>query len=355
MIEIFEECVKLLRAGQNAMLVTVFESRGSAPRAAGARMLVRGDASILGTVGGGRLEHDAIGLSGSLLQQRRSAVQAFELTGKDVAGMDMICGGSGELWLHFLEAGNPAVLSVCQRVLEVLTQRKQAWLITELEELSREQDREYGLVAGDGSVCGQIKMSPELIEDWVQCPDATDIQVKTRESRRFLVEAISPGGTVHVFGAGHVSQQVVPLCKNVGFQAVVLDDRSEFACERRFPAASCIITLDSFDSWAGWGKVDADSYVVILTRGHAHDKTVLAQALRTSAGYIGMIGSRRKRDAIYQALLQEGFTAQDLQRVYSPIGLDIGAETPAELAVSIVGELIKNRAEKRAGRRQTCC
>ena len=68
-----------------------------------------------------------------------------------------------------------------------------------------------------------------------------------------------------------------------------------------------------------------------------------------------MIGSRRKRDAIYQALLQEGFTAQDLQRVYSPIGLDIGAETPAELAVSIVGELIKNRAEKRAGGRQTCC
>ncbi len=350
MIEIFEECVRLLRAGEDAVLVTVFESRGSAPRAAGARMLVRGDASILGTVGGGRLEHEAIELSGRLLQQRRSAVQAFELTGKDVAGMDMICGGSGELWLHYLEAGNPAAVSVCQRMLEVLTQRKQAWMITELEELSWEQEREFGLVAGDGLVYGQLKMSSELMEEWVQSPNATDIQVKTLESRRFLVEEISPGGTVYIFGAGHVSQQVVSLCKNVGFQAVVLDDRSEFACASRFPAAAGIITLDSFDSWAGWENVDADSYVVILTRGHVHDKTVLAQALRTPAGYIGMIGSRRKRDAIYQALLQEGFTSQELQRVYSPIGLDIGADTPAELAVSIVGELIKYRAEKRAGR-----
>ena len=161
--------------------------------------------------------------------------------------------------------------------------------------------------------------------------------------QRFLIESVRPGCTVVVFGAGHVSQQVVPLCENVGFRTIVLDDRSEYACQERFTSETEVMALDSFDNWGGL-TIDAGCYIVILTRGHIHDKNVLAQALRTSAGYIGMIGSRRKRDKIYQALREEGFMQQDINRVYSPIGLDIGAETPAELAVSIVGELIKIRA-----------
>ena len=124
---------------------------------------------------------------------------------------------------------------------------------------------------------------------------------------------------------------------------MVLDDRVEYANPGRFTGETEIRVLDSFDDWAGL-PIDAGCYIVILTRGHIHDKTVLGLALRTSAGYIGMIGSRRKRDKIYQALREEGFTQQDINRVYSPIGLDIGAETPEELAVSIVGELIQVRA-----------
>jgi xanthine dehydrogenase accessory factor len=93
-------------------------------------------------------------------------------------------------------------------------------------------------------------------------------------------------------------------------------------------------------------NIDENSYLVIVTRGHLHDKVVLTQALRSEAGYIGMIGSRRKRDKTYEVLLQEGFVKRDLDRVYSPIGTDIKAETPEELAVSIVGELIKVRAER---------
>ena len=149
--------------------------------------------------------------------------------------------------------------------------------------------------------------------------------------------------TVVLFGAGHVSQQVAPLCEKVGFRVMVLDDRVEYANPVRFTGETEIRVLDSFDDWAGL-PIDAGCYIVILTRGHIHDKTVLGLALRTSAGYIGMIGSRRKRDKIYQALQEEGFTQQDINRVYSPIGLDIGAETPEELAVSIVGELIQVRA-----------
>lgn len=147
-----------------------------------------------------------------------------------------------------------------------------------------------------------------------------------------------------MFGAGHVSRQVAKLAKMVEFRVVVLDDRETFANGERFPEADDIRVLAHFDQAFSGLAIDADSYLVILTRGHGHDQTVLAQALRTSAGYIGMIGSRAKRTAIYQALLKQGFSRADLDRVHSPIGVDIGAQTPEELGVSIVGELIYKRA-----------
>ena len=165
------------------------------------------------------------------------------------------------------------------------------------------------------------------------------------DNRRYLIEPLRNSGTVYIFGAGHVSQQIAPLSETVGFKTVVLDDRAEYANHERFPSSSEIILLESFDRLPELA-IDEDGYIVIVTRGHLHDKTILAWALKTKAGYIGMIGSRRKRDKIFEVLAGEGFGKQDIDRVFSPIGTDIGAETPEELAVSIVGELIKVRAEK---------
>jgi xanthine dehydrogenase accessory factor len=158
-----------------------------------------------------------------------------------------------------------------------------------------------------------------------------------------LVEPLMAASFLYVFGAGHVSKQIVPLANLVGFHVVVIDDREEFADPGFFPAAKEIRYLP-FEGAVERLAIDEASFVVIVTRGHIHDKTVLAQTLKTGARYIGMIGSTRKRDIIYQKLLEEGFTQQDLDRVHSPIGLDIGAETPEEIAVSIVAELIKTRA-----------
>jgi xanthine dehydrogenase accessory factor len=123
-----------------------------------------------------------------------------------------------------------------------------------------------------------------------------------------------------------------------------MDDRAEFANRQRYPEANTIKVLDNFDNC--FPELGTDDFVVIVTRGHQYDRDVLAQALKTKAGYIGMIGSKRKREAIYRSLLQEGFTELDLQRVYSPIGLDIGSDTPQEIGMSIVAELVKARAEK---------
>jgi xanthine dehydrogenase accessory factor len=130
----------------------------------------------------------------------------------------------------------------------------------------------------------------------------------------------------------------------VGFRISVCDDRQEFANRERFPEAHQIRILENFAQAFAGLAIGREDFVIILTRGHLHDKTVLAQALRTEAGYIGMIGSRKKRDAIYAALLKEGFDPADIDRVHSPIGLAIGAETPEEIAVSILAELIFVRA-----------
>jgi xanthine dehydrogenase accessory factor len=343
MIEVYSEALQLLRAGQDVVIATVFDARGSAPRTAGARMVVRADGSILGTIGGGRLEHDAIQAALASFSSRQSATYTFELTGNDVAGMDMICGGSGEVWLHFLSAANTKDCAVCQATVDVLVRREKAWLITELNSSEKQSEGQFALVGADFSVAGLLDLSSETLKQWTQDTTGLLVHVAITGNQRFLIEDVRPGYTVIVFGAGHVSQQVVPLCENVGFQAIVLDDRAEYACQSRFTRKTEVVVLDSFDNWNGL-PIDAGCYIVILTRGHIHDKTVLGLALRTQAGYIGMIGSRRKREKIYQALRDEGFSQQELNQVYSPIGLDIGAETPAELAVSIVGELIKVRA-----------
>jgi len=166
------------------------------------------------------------------------------------------------------------------------------------------------------------------------------------ETHQFFVESALPSETVYLFGAGHVSQQVALVAALVNFKTVVLDDRAEFANQERFLQADEVIVVTSFNQAFTGLAIDHDSYLVILTRGHVNDKTVLAQALRTKAGYIGMIGSRRKRDMVYQELLNEGFTQEDINRVHCPIGLNIGGETPQEIAVSIVAELIQVRSAR---------
>ena len=349
MREVYEEGLRLLQSGQDVVVATVFEAKGSAPRTAGAKMIVRPDGSILGTIGGGRLEHDAIEVACRLFDSRQSVIHRFELTGNDVAAMDMICGGSGEVWLHLLTAGDKNTSIVCQAMAGVLARRESGWLITEIGDGENTADRQFCLVGADRSITGRLRVDAGLLDEWIDNAGSLPAHTEIKGGERFLIEPIRPGRTVFVFGAGHVSQQVVPLCETVDFRAVVLDDRAEYACRPRFPAASEIRVMESFENWDGLA-IDEASFIVILTRGHIYDKVVLAKALRTSATYVGMIGSRRKRDKIYQALREEGFSQRDIDRVHSPIGMDIAAETPAELAVSIVGELIQVRAAQQSCR-----
>lgn len=346
MDKIYQECLRLLQCGQDAVLATIVEAKGSAPRTAGTKMIVRQDGTIMGSIGGGRLEHEVVAVAQNSFDNRQSVIYAFELTGDDVAEMDMICGGRGEVWLQFLSAVDPNNLLVCMAIADVLSHKKPGWLITEISTQESLTVRQFALVDEDRSITGRVLVNATLLEEWINHAGKMPTHIEIYNGHRFLIEPIRSKRTVFIFGAGHVSRQLVPLCEMVDFRTVVLDDREEYACRPRFPVASQIQVLESFENWERIA-INEDSFIVILTRGHMHDKTVLAEALRTPAAYVGMIGSRRKREIIFQALREEGFSQQDLDRVHSPIGLDIAAETPAELAVSIVGELIQVRAAQK--------
>ena len=164
--------------------------------------------------------------------------------------------------------------------------------------------------------------------------------------KRVFVEPCPAHGRVVLAGAGHVARHVACLAAKVDFYTVVMDDREAFASRERFPEADELRVVPSFENCFTGRDAEADAYLVILTRGHFYDLDVLRQALRTDAGYIGMIGSKKKRDAIYRALREEGADPKKLEAVHSPIGLAIGAETPEEIAVSIVSELIRVRARR---------
>jgi xanthine dehydrogenase accessory factor len=142
---------------------------------------------------------------------------------------------------------------------------------------------------------------------------------------------------------------VAPLARMVGFRVCVIDDRAEFASPERFPTADQLLVCAVPEAFVRIA-VSSQTYIAIVTRGHIHDRDALRAALATRPAYLGMIGSRRKRDLIYASLIAEGLAAEALGRIHCPIGLSIGAETPQEIAVSIVAELIQIRAQAHEGR-----
>ncbi|RIV20956.1 XdhC/CoxI family protein [Alicyclobacillaceae bacterium I2511] len=349
MNELYETCAQVLSSGEDVVLATIMSKKGSAPRTAGTKMLVRRDGSIVGTIGGGLLEAHVLNLARVGFQTGQSAVQEFQLTGNDVAGTDMICGGRVEVFVDFLSANVPHNVEFFQSAASLQRSGQQALLATELPGQAGDGARlERGLLFKDGRQVGSSL--PAVWRDpLLQSVRGGHPQQVTVGGTRYLLEAVHTLRTVYLFGAGHVSQQVAKLTSMVDFRTVVLDDREEFANRGRFPEADEILVADGFEHCVKDLPISADSYLVIVTRAHQHDLTVLAQALQTSASYIGLISSSRKRRLIYEALRESGVTEAQLARVYSPIGLPITAETPEEIAVSIVAELIKVRGEQRVG------
>ncbi|XXJ19376.1 XdhC family aldehyde oxidoreductase maturation factor [Desulfovibrio caledoniensis] len=315
------------------VLVTVVESSGSTPRSSGAKMAVRGDGTIIGTVGGGLAEARACRAAQEMLRSGAADGEArmmfVDMTQELAANSDMICGGGLSMLLEKAMPGGE-----CARV------------YSELDGLLRKGVAAALTTRIDGA--NSSGGGPRVIgHELAQGRPDSDVPVFTRDSDPMvLAEPFIPPAPLYIFGAGHVSRFTARVAAMVGFRTVVLDDREEFANRERFSEADEVIVLPSFAGCCDSFKDDAEAFVVIVTRGHLHDRNVLAEALRTKARYVGMIGSSTKRNQVYESLLSDGFTQADIDRCTSPIGLPLGGRTPEEIAVSIVGELIQVRAGK---------
>lgn len=299
---------------QPCYLVALIESEGSTPRTSGAYMLVGEKGLLYGTIGGGGMEYAAQ----QLAQQRLrcgggSFVKTFDLS--PVAGM--ACGGSCQVQFCYLTAAEE--LAVAEQALNAMKQHSPWWFLLPL---------------GDGNALPQIKKDLQL---------AGRRGVISIDGCAYYAEQYDYDGAVYVFGAGHVARELVPLLSHLGFKCIVLDDRAEFADAAAFPQAEHVQQVD-FTKLADVCSLTAKDYAVVMTRGHVHDANVERYLLTTHVGYIGIMGSKNKAAMARAALLADGYSEQQLARVITPIGIDIGSETPAEIAVSIAAQLIQTRA-----------
>ncbi len=355
MKDIFPKIKELFDQGRFSVLATIIRQAGPTPRGIGTKCLILDDGSFVGTIGGGILEARVIEEAGKVFDSGVSHRLFFTLKGTDVADTDMLCGGDVEVFLEPVSPKSLVHLAVFEDVLKARNRGGTGLLATAIERdmwLFGDVPKAFlnikGQKTGALSKAGEIENALLAKMDQIlgtKQPSIVDVQGKEGKNVEIFVEPVVSSPVLYVFGAGHVSRQIVPLATGVDFQVVVIDDREDFASTEYFPDAMNVHQF-SFERVMEKLSIDESSFLVIVTRGHMHDKTVLAQALKTKAKYIGMIGSSRKRKLIYEKLVEDGFKEEDLLRVHSPIGLEIGAETPVEIAVSIVAELIKVRAGK---------
>jgi xanthine dehydrogenase accessory factor len=256
--EVFAALGEALSRGEEAALVTIVSSNGSTPQRVGAKMLVFGDGRIVGTVGGGCYEHDAIGRARQVLASRKAVTVKYDLNDDFAEETGLVCGGQMEVFIEPIEA-SPAV---------------------------------------------------------------------------------------YIFGAGHVGYYLAKMAHEAGFGVHVIDDRAAFANSERFPFAVSVV-VDDIPGWLERTPIPATAYAVIVTRGHRNDLDALRALAPRDLRYIGLIGSRAKVARLYEQLLSEtNVDPARLERIHAPIGLDLGAVTPQEIAVSITAELIAVRRGK---------
>jgi len=253
-MDLYEEIVRLRRDGSRGAVATIVNVRGSIPSFKTAKMLVRDDGSIVGTIGGGCVEAEVWQAAREVMESERPRTLTFDLNNDPKYDTGLVCGGTLEIF----------------------------------------------------------------------------------------IEPILPPAELLIFGAGHVGTSLGRVAQMAGFDVTIIDDRETFANRERFPEAQQVIAED-FDKAVTQLSPGESSYIVIVTRGHRDDMRVLRWAVQTPARYVGMIGSKRKTITIFKELQQEGLAAQLFDRVHAPIGLDIGAITPAEIAIAIVAEMIAKR------------
>ncbi len=351
---IYQSLVGFLDSGEAVAVATVVRTRGSVPREVGAKMLIHPGGQHVGTIGGGCGEAEVIRAALDVVHTGQPTVVEVDLTQDISMESEGVCGGIMDVFVERWspQADRAAADELLPAVLESVEKKRSVALVTVVAATGPLADRvgRRAVLWLDGEPLGELGLGEGEAGLWEAARQALRqrrSQLVGRElggeSAEVFVEVQSRPPTLLIVGAGHIAQPLAQLGRLLDFEVVVLDDRPSFANEQRFPTADRVIVAD-FETALRDYPVDQDTYIVLITRGHQHDVPCLREVIDSPAAYIGMIGSRRRVNAVFQLLEQaDGVPAEKLRRVYSPIGLDIEAETPAEIALAIAAEIVKVR------------
>lgn len=324
-----------LDAGRQGMLATVIARTGSAPRDVGAKMFVAEDGSSYGTVGGGSLEHEVQKEAVERMNDKRAVIVHVRMDAKTVEAQGMICGGNVDV---LIEPVTREYSDLYGRLAVMETRGRMGVIVTGTGPEAYSKTLVEDNLAVSGDPVGERQADRYL--QYLQ-----ERKTVLVDGGSYIVEPVIPRVPLYIFGGGHISQYIVKMAKMVDFYVIVIDDREEFANQERFPDAD-EVRVDDFTGVFSDLPFTGEEFVVIVTRGHSHDADVLKAVLAKNTRYIGMIGSRRKVKMIFDLMRRNGFDENAISSVRAPIGLPIHAETPQEIAVSIVGQLVEVRGEK---------
>lgn len=336
MKKLFEIMDRELKAGNDITMVSVTATSGSTPRGSGARMIVGKEGRIYGTIGGGAVEYTSEQKALEVLENKKSYNHSYMLRKNEIQDLGMVCGGDVSCHFQYISPEDTNVREAVDYALELYDRGVDIWIITDVTE---------GAESGLAVYCRETGVKGMDVEEEFLA-GLTDEAINVEfNGRNLCAEQINNSQKVYIFGGGHVAQELVPALSRVKFNCIVIEDREEFAKRELFEGVTETRIVDMNDLDSVCKEITANDYVCVMTRGHANDLEVEKHVLKTDARYIGVIGSRRKIESVNAKLREAGYTDDDIARITTPIGLEILAETPAEIAVSITGQLIYERAK----------
>ena len=339
--EILAECARIAAGTSGAgagALASVAKRHGSLPMSATAKMLVTAGGARIGTVGGGCLEAEIIERAQDVLQNRVPALSSHSLNAELAGDYGLTCGGTAELFIEPVFA-DTRLAAVYAEAAALMARGERALMATGMDWSSGVVKAVATPDLHTGAQNTQLKFAMDAFDSKSELPLLDN---------GILVEPISGKPRLVVFGAGHVGARLAEAAAFAGWRVTVADDRSDFADAQRLPFAERVVVCDFHDVIAA-AQLDDDTYVVIATRGHQHDVVLAGQLVPLPLRYLGMLGSRRKVALTAKVLREWGITDEQIEKVRAPVGLSIGADTPEEIAVSVVAEMISVR---RAGSRR---
>lgn len=348
MKEVFGEAVNLLENDDQLVVATVVRTKGSTPQKPGAKLLVRKDGSGVGTLGGGCVEGD-IWFAASQLMKRGGSAQYREYQlNEDLAAEDgLVCGGT----MYFLidPVYRPDDYLPYAKEIDAAYRGEGAVALVNLIKPAPDAEVPLGgkmFIRQDGS--GEGTLGDGDMDEAAQ-KRAFELMVHGKNEyvvadngAEYFIEAFTTPPQLVICGGGHVSKAIAAHAKPLGFRLFITDDREEFANKQRFPEADMVVAKKPEEGLKDL-PINPNTFIVVATRGHRFDNVALAAAADTPARYVGLMGSKRKTILIYEDLVRMGISTDRLEEIRSPIGLDISARTPEEIAISIIGEILMFR------------